>query len=164
MALDEASLSVLRVTPVLGLFDEAALRVLANVADTRRLKADEVLFRRGDRSDGGFAVLSGSIEVGREAGFSDDGVVVGPGCLVGQTALFLRMQRPATAVALEPTAVMRVSPTLMRRVLQQFPDAADRMSDWIAAELDATAADLDGVRAVLENLDRTVAPTAPARP
>ena len=164
MVFDDVVLRVLRRTPILELFDEQALRVLANVADTRRLKPDEVLFRRSERSDGGFAILSGSIEVGRETGFGDDGVVLGPGCLVGRTALFLRMQRPATAVALEPTSVMRISPTLMRRVLQQFPDAADRMADWLANDIDMMASELDGVRAVFETLNEPYETTAPARP
>lgn len=153
MALDESLLRVLRRTPMLELFDDQALRVLANVADMRRLRADEVLFRRGERSDGGFAVLTGSIAVGRESE-ADVGVVLGPGSLVGRTALFLRMQRPATAIALSPTDVMRVSPTLMRRVLQQFPEAADRMSEALTTDLEALAIGLDKVRGVFEGFNR----------
>jgi CRP-like cAMP-binding protein len=151
MALEEGILRVLRQTPVLLLLDDDALRMLVNVADMRRLRTDEILFRAGERSDGGFVVLAGAIAVGREG--DDDRLVLGPGSLVGQTAMFLRMQRPATATALELSDVMRVSPTLMRRILQQFPEAADRIRDHLAGDLGALSAELEALRTLLESME-----------
>lgn len=143
MAFDN-TISVLKRAPVIGLFEDEALRVIANVADARRLRPGEVLFRQGDRSDGGYVVTSGSIAVGRE-GDEEEAALLGPGSLIGEVALFLRMQRPATAVAREPTSVLRVSPTLMKRVLQEYPSAADRMAEVLSRDLEALAAGLGRV-------------------
>ena len=143
MALDN-TISVLRRAPVIGLFEDEALRVIANVADTRRLRPGEILFRQGDRSDGGYVVTAGSVAVGRE-GDEEEAALLGPGSLIGEVALFLRMQRPATAVAREPTSVLRVSPTLMKRVLQEYPSAADGMAEVLSRDLEALAAGLSRV-------------------
>jgi CRP-like cAMP-binding protein len=143
MALDN-TLAVLRRAPIVGLFEDEALRVIANVADARRLRPGEVLFRQGDRSDGGYVVTSGSISIGRE-GDEDEAARLGPGSLIGEVALFLRMQRPATAVALEPSAVLRISPTLMKRVLQEYPSAADGMAEVLSRDLEGLAAGLGRV-------------------
>jgi CRP-like cAMP-binding protein len=150
MALDN-TIAVLRRAPVIGLFEDEALRVIANVADTRRLRPGEVLFRQGDRSDGGYVVTSGSVAVGRE-GDEDEGALLGPGSLIGEVALFLRMQRPATAVAREPTSVLRVSPTLMKRVLQEYPSAADGMAEVLSRDLEAVAAGLGRVERLFQDV------------
>lgn len=141
----DETLDILRRTPVIGLLTEDALRILASVGDVRRLRTDEILFKQGERSDGGYVVLTGAISVRRE-GDEDEIAVLGPGSLIGQVALFVRMHRPATASARETSTVLRISPTLVRRVLEQFPDAAPRLHEAMAEDLSELAAGLDGVR------------------
>ena len=135
----EETVEILRRTPVLQFFELDAMRVIANVADIRRLRAYDVLFREGDRSDGAYVVLSGRIAVEREGGLAP--VDAGPASLIGSTALFTRTLRPATAVATQNATVLRVSPTLMKRVLNEYPSAAAPMRDAVAAELAGTASD-----------------------
>ena len=149
MALDNNTIAALRRTPVVGLLEHDALRVIANVADARRLRAGEVLFRQGDRSDGGYVVTSGAISVGRE-GHEEETALLGPGSLIGEVALFLRMQRPATAIAREPSSVLRISPTLMKRVLQEYPSAADGMAQVLSRDLEGLAAGLTRVERLFE--------------
>jgi CRP-like cAMP-binding protein len=133
----EDTVEILRRTPVLRFFELDAMRVIANVADIRRLRAYDVLFREGDRSDGAYVVLSGRVAVERGAGIAP--VDAGPGALIGSTALFIRTLRPATAVATDTATVLRVSPTLMKRVLNEYPAAAGPMRDAVAAEFAGTA-------------------------
>ena len=149
MALDN-TIAVLRRAPIFGLFEDEALRIIANVADSRKLRPGEMLFRQGDRSDGGYVVTSGEITVGREGDAADaeDSVRLGPGGLIGQVALFVRMQRPATATAQEASSVLRISPTLMKRVLQEYPAAADGMVQVLSRDLEALAAGLGSVEAL----------------
>jgi CRP-like cAMP-binding protein len=146
----ENTIAVLRRAPVLGLFDDEALRVLANVADARRLRPDEVLFKQGDRSDGGYVVTSGLVAVAREGNGEADIALLGPGSLIGELALFLRMQRPATAVAREASSVIRVSPTLMKRVLQEYPSAADAIAEVLSRDLEGIAAGLARIERLFE--------------
>ncbi|MGA0594156.1 cyclic nucleotide-binding domain-containing protein [Enterovirga sp. CN4-39] len=139
----ETTLSILRRAPILGLFEDEALRVIANVADTRRLRPGEVLFRHGDRSDGGYVVTAGTIAVGRAG--AEEPVLLGPASVIGEIALFIRMQRPATATAQEAASVLRISPTLMKRVLHEFPSAAPAMAEVLTRDLEAVAAGLTSV-------------------
>jgi CRP-like cAMP-binding protein len=139
VALDD-TIALLQGAPLIGLFDPDALRLLAFSAEARRLRPGETLFRRGDRSDGGYVVVRGSIGLAARPG--DPELLVGPGSLIGQLALFVRMARRATAIAREASEVLRISPTLMGRVLAEFPGAATGLRDAMTADLDGLSADL----------------------
>ncbi|TVR08084.1 MAG: Crp/Fnr family transcriptional regulator [Salinarimonadaceae bacterium] len=136
----EDDIAMLAQAPLFGLLDRDALRLLAFAADKRRLRQGDVLFRKGDRADAGFVVAEGEI------GFDTEGgkpvVIARAGDLVGRTALFVSGERPATATAREPTTVLRVSIDLMKRVLEEYPDAAAAMHDEIARDLQALTGEL----------------------
>lgn len=151
MALDD-TIEILARTPLLGLLERDALRLVAFSAEVRRLAAGEFLFRQAERSDGGYVVLSGELEASRAG--SDDVIPAGPGSLIGRVALFLRLPREASVRARERSAVLRVSPTLMRRVLEEFPQAASQIRDAVAADLDELGEGLERVRSLLLSLDR----------
>lgn len=150
MALDH-TIAILAQAPLIGLLERDALRLIAFSADTRRLRPNEILFREGERSDGGYVVIDGEIAATRAGG--DDLTLAGPGSLVGRIALFARILRPASAVARERTNVVRISPTLMRRVLEEFPAAAVSVRDALAEDLDALGRDLGQVHRLFEAID-----------
>jgi CRP-like cAMP-binding protein len=108
-------------------FEPEALRLLAFSSETRILRAGDVLFRRGENGDSGFIVLSGSIALSTK----DDGSVaeriVGPQNLIGDLALITGTERPVTAVAREPSSVLKISRVLFHRVLHEFPASAERL-------------------------------------
>lgn len=165
----EDTIALLQGAPLIGRFERDALRLLAFSAETRRLRAGDTLFRRGDRSDGGYIVLAGEVDMVSGAGPSGMGLsgkgvsgnaemsdatgsadaTLGPGALIGRLALFVRMKRPATARARTACEVLRISPTLVRRVLAEFPEAAAGMHDEIASDLDDLSSGLDRVRTML---------------
>ncbi|MCP4562892.1 MAG: cyclic nucleotide-binding domain-containing protein [Bosea sp.] len=139
--------------PLLGLMDRDALRLLAFAAETRSLRAGDVLFRRGEGSDGAFLVIAGAVALKRE----DDGrpadEVVGPGALLGELALFTALERPVTAIAREPTQVMRLARSVMRRVLGESPDSAQAIAGAVAERLHAFNSELAAVGAALRAID-----------
>ncbi|WP_186420460.1 cyclic nucleotide-binding domain-containing protein [Bosea sp. CS1GBMeth4] len=139
--------------PLLGLMDRDALRLVAFAAETRSLRAGDVLFRRGEGSDGAFLVISGAIALNRE----DDGrpadEIVGPGALIGELALFTALERPVTAVAREPTQVMRLARSVMRRVLGESPDSAQAIAQAIAQRLHDFNDELAAVGTALRAID-----------
>ena len=47
--------------PVFGILDEDARRLIAFAAETRILRASDILFRRGDKSDCAYVLTSGVI-------------------------------------------------------------------------------------------------------
>lgn len=150
----EDTIAVLGRAPILGLMGADALRILAFSADTRRLRAEEVVFRRGERSDGGYVVMSGLVAAFRRPGDDGEAVLLGPGSLVGRMALFVRMQRPSSAAAREESSLLRISPTLMRRVLQEFPLAAASIRSAIADDLAELSEGLDEVHEMMERIGR----------
>jgi CRP-like cAMP-binding protein len=128
--------------PTLRDLEPEALRLIAFSAETRILRAGDILFRRGDVSDGGYVVLSGSIalETGGPA------TIVRAPMLLGDAALITETSRPATALAREPSSVLKISRTLFHRVLTEYPDSAVRLRRTLANRLDALSQDLDMLR------------------
>jgi CRP-like cAMP-binding protein len=150
MALED-DIAILARAPLFNLMDHEALRLIAFAGEHRVLRAGDVLFRRGDKADGGFVVTKGSLAVEGKPG--EEAFIAEPGAVVGQMALFSRSLRPATATAREPSAVLRVSPTLIRRVLQEFPSAAQAMHGALAIELSTLSGGLERVRKGLIAID-----------
>ena len=96
MAFD-TDIAVLAGAPLFSLLDPQPLRLLAFAAETRILQGGDVLFRKGDRSDGGYVVTDGAIML--DPGDGSPVFVAEPGAVIGQTAFFIRMTRPTTATA-----------------------------------------------------------------
>lgn len=143
MGLDD-DIAILAAAPLFGLMSRDALRLLSFAAERRSLEPGDLLFARDEQSDGGFVVLSGQIAVAPR--FSGgEAVVAGPSALIGRLALFLRSDRPSEARASTPAEVMRITPTLMRRVLQEFPDAAAAIEADLADDLAAFSGDLAAI-------------------
>ncbi|WP_024576803.1 MULTISPECIES: cyclic nucleotide-binding domain-containing protein [unclassified Afipia] len=122
--------------PTLNLLGPAALQVLAIGAEQRDYGFGERLFEEGDPADSGFIVRHGAFRVA-----SDDGheAIAGQNVLIGELALVVPMARPATATALEPSSVLRISRSLFQRVLESHPEAARRLRDDFAARTNAAA-------------------------
>lgn len=145
MALDD-DIAILSQAPLFCLMGRDALRLISFAAEHRSLKAGEALFRRGDRSDGGYIVTHGSIALDSREDGSPATFVAEAGALLGRMALFVRQTRPATALAREPSGVIRVSPTLMRRVLEEFPAATRAIHDDLALDLSGLTGGLERIR------------------
>jgi CRP-like cAMP-binding protein len=152
MALDD-DIATLSRAPLFNLLDRDALRLVAFAAENRVMRAGDMLFRKGDRSDGGYVVSRGAIALDADDDGSPATFVAGPASLIGQTALFTRIPRPATATAREASTVIRISPSLMRRVLEEFPGAAEAMRHALVEELGQLSRGLEQVRKQLLAID-----------
>jgi CRP-like cAMP-binding protein len=149
----EDDIAVLTKAPLFGLLEIDAIRLIAFAAETRPLKAGDVLFRKGEKADGAYVVLRGSIALDNKDDGSPAAYVAEPGALIGQTALFLRGNRPASAVAREKSMVMRISPTLMRRVLEEYPEAAGILHEAMVRDLVGLSGGIMRVRQLLLAID-----------
>jgi CRP-like cAMP-binding protein len=149
LGLDD-DIAILAAAPVFGFLDRDALRLLTFAAERRDLADGDLLFARGDPADGGFVVLSGTIRLTpRQDG--GEPVRAGRSAVIGQLALFVRGTRPTEARAEGTAEVMRITPTLMRRVLEEFPEAAQALHATLAEDLAAFVTDLDRVRVLLDD-------------
>jgi CRP-like cAMP-binding protein len=137
----EDDVALLERVPTLRLLGTAALRMLAIGSEQREVARDDLLFYAGDDADAGFIVQRGAFRVTIEDGSGAE-VVAGPGALIGELALVVAMQRPATAIALEHSSVIRIARSLFQRVLESDPAAARRLRDEFANRTSQIASDI----------------------
>jgi CRP-like cAMP-binding protein len=135
----EDDIAVFERVPLLRLLGRGALRILAIGAETRYVHSGEVLFSKGERADAGFVVQEGWFRLQPTDARGID-VSVGPGTLLGEVALIKETLRPVTATATEPATVIRISRSLFLKMLEGFPDAAERLREihGVIGSLDPT--------------------------
>ena len=117
MALED-DIAFFEQVPTFAVLGKQALRILAIGAEARNLQSGAVLFYAGELAEGGYVVQEGSLLL--EPGTLSEGkeIIAGPGTLVGELALLTDMVCPATAIAKEPTVVIRISRNLFRKMLE----------------------------------------------
>jgi CRP-like cAMP-binding protein len=149
MGLEEDIAFFERVPPLAAL-GKQALRILAIGAETRHLQSGAVLFYAGELADGGYVVQEGSLLL--EPGTLAEGneITVGPGTLIGELALLTNTVCQATAIAKEPTIVVRIPRNLFRKMLEGYPAAAEKLRDSMTGRLQAWSKELASVKIDLE--------------
>ena len=121
--------------PLFGVFEPAAIQALTLVAEPRTLKTGEILFRRDERANGGFILLSGALALFENDVDDTPLRVLGPWTLIGENALVVAGNRPVTAVASQPSSLIWVGRDMFRNVLRRHPNTAARMRDFVLARL-----------------------------
>src|SRR5580658_4760879 len=136
----EDDIAFLERIPIFRRLGSGALRIVAIGAESYSVQAGQVLFGVGEAADGGYIVQRGSFSLSTERGNEAD-IIAGPGTLLGETALIAETKRPATARAREDSIVLRM--------LEGYPDAAQRLRDLLASRADQWAREIENVRAAL---------------
>lgn len=144
----EDEIGLLERVPTLRRLGGGALRSLAIAAESLSLQAGDVLFSAGDTADGAFVVQQGSLSL-KPDGAGQNEIVAGPGTLLGETALLAQTKRPATAIAREPARVLRVSRATFLKILDSYPEAAQRLREVLASRADHWAKEMENIRAAL---------------
>jgi CRP-like cAMP-binding protein len=154
MGLEEDVAFFERVPPLAAL-GKQALRILAIGAETRHLQSGAVLFYAGELADGGYVVQEGSLLL--EPGTLAEGneITVGPGTLIGELALLTNTACQATAIAKEPTVVVRIPRNLFRKMLEGYPAAAEKLRDSMTERLQAWSKELASVKIALERDEKS---------
>ncbi|MBA5778607.1 cyclic nucleotide-binding domain-containing protein [Stappia sp. F7233] len=149
-------MNLLRQVPLLSDFPDDQLRLLAFSAENQTFRDGEVLFTEGERADGGFVVASGEVAMERGGETREAMGTFGPGTLIGETALLVETRRPARAVAVGQTEVIRIRRALFKRMLQEFPEIASALFESRASNFRQMTRSLSRVGNVLEQIDREV--------
>ncbi len=128
---------LLKGVSIFSSLDARELDLLIQATTTRKLKAKEVLFRKGDPGNQLFGILTGSLKV-TAVGSDGKDVVFGlmrPGEVLGEIALLDGEPRSATVVAVEATTLV----TLHRRdfvpFLERHPQATIGLAAILAARV-----------------------------
>ena len=144
----EDDIAFLERVPILRRLGAGALRILAIGAESYTVEEGQVLFSAGETADCAYVVQQGSFSVssGRP---NEPEMIAGAATLLGESALLAETIRPATAIAREPSLVLRISRAMFLKMLESFPDAAQRLRELIAARADQWAREMENVRAAL---------------
>ncbi len=148
MALED-DIAFFEQVPTFAVLGKQALRILAIGAETESLQSGAVLFYAGELADGGYVVQEGSLVLEPNSPQVGKKITVGPGTLVGELALLTDTVCATTAIAKEPTVVIRISRSLFRKMLEGYPAAAQKMRDMVAERVDGWTRDLGDVKAAL---------------
>jgi len=134
--------------PLLRRLGPGALRILAIGVETFEVQEGQVLFNAGEIADGAYIILQGSFALQPDRAGAE-AVIAGPGTLLGETALLTENRRPVTAVAREDSAVMRISRSMFLRMLDGYPDAANRLREMLASRSNQWTHEIQSVRTAL---------------
>ena len=124
--------------------DDNELSIITNSLTEKHTLADEVIIWEGDSSDELYLIEKGwlkvviSIQPGREIILN----ILGPGDVFNALAAFVKIEVPATVIALEDCILHRVSnenmsiildhnPSIARNFLQQIALRLQKMTDFI---------------------------------
>jgi CRP-like cAMP-binding protein len=113
-------------SPLLARIEDADLKALVRRAEQRALSPGQILFQRGDPADGVFAIVSGNVKVFLE-GTDGNEVVVAirtTGDVLGELSLLDHHKRSASAAAMGPVRILRISTEHFREWLMEHPAAA----------------------------------------
>jgi CRP-like cAMP-binding protein len=142
----EDDIAKLAQIPTFAPLDQDAVRLLAFSAEPKVLRAGDVLFRRGEPSNGGFVVLTGSIALDASDTGTGTARIVRAPSLIGEAALLTQTTRPATAIAREPASLLRISRQLFHRVLGEYPRSAEVLQRSLGERLRQFTSELEAVR------------------
>lgn len=135
-------MAVMRNAPFLRVLNEDGLKLLAFGSEPVNLKPRQTLFEAGDEADGAVLVLGGQLRLIPETAAVETWVA-SVGQLIDELALVVPTRRRATAVAQASCELLVMPRTQMLRILEEYPDAAERLRTMLARRTAALIADVD---------------------
>ena len=161
MTLDDDVARLTRTRPF-NMMPREAVQLIAFSCEKRRLRVGDTLFCTGEIADAGYFVLSGAVTLLENGAEPKGARRVGPCALIGESALYAPIARRIEARVAEDAVVMRVQRETFRRVLAEFPAAADKIRAALAARTHRLIDRLDA--ACVKSFDGAVAPGPRAAP
>ncbi len=146
MTLESNVARLARIRPF-NLLPREAVQLIAFSCGKRRLKAGEVLFHADEPGDEGYFLHSGAVVLSKRGVGTDDERRVTAGALIGESALYAPVMRQVEARVAEDAVVTAVPRETFRRVLTEFPAAADRVRAALAERSRRLVEGLDASRA-----------------
>jgi CRP-like cAMP-binding protein len=143
----ESHVARLARTRPFNLLPREAVQLIAFSCGKRRLRAGEVLFHADEGGDEAYFVHSGAIVLSKRGVGAEDERRVTAGALIGEAALYAPVKRRVEARVAEDAVVTAVPRETFRRVLTEFPAAADTVRAALARRSRRFVEGLDASRA-----------------
>lgn len=132
----ESDIQFLSKVPLFGDFGTDHLRLLAFGSESMRFSSGRTIFREGDVADCAYIVVSGTVRLthirkGQPVAIRD----VTTGAALGELALLTQTSRSVTAQATSDVETIRVGRSLVKRILEEYPELANGMYREISTGL-----------------------------
>lgn len=134
MELDDIA-SVLAQSDFFKICDEEQVRLLAFASERKRFSAGDVIFEKGDMSDGGYVLISGQVIAGDPGDGSRRQRVSERGVVLGEMGLVLQRPRRSTISAATRVELVHVPYTAFAKLMRQYPEMAAKAAERIEHEL-----------------------------
>jgi CRP-like cAMP-binding protein len=137
----------LRDLPLFQFFGEEQLQLMAFNCRHRNFEDGQTLFEKDDRALSAFVVISGAVELIGDSGkklYGDK--PFGPGTVIGEAAMIVLSKRPASARAVGDVEAMEIPRSVFLKLLEEYPEIAEKIRRVMAERLAAFVADLKGVK------------------
>jgi CRP-like cAMP-binding protein len=141
MSVDQ-DITILEQVPMLRVLGRGILRTIAISAESRQVYPGEMLFAPHEKPDCAYVVQDGLFALSIDPENSHRVIEAGPGSMLGEFALLTEAARPLSAVAQQPSTVMRISRSMFMKILGDDADAAVRLRDYVARRTRQSVADL----------------------
>ena len=142
----EQDIAILEQVPMLRVLGRGVLRMIALAAETREVHTGEMLFAPNEKPDCAFVVQDGMFALSIDPENSQRVIEAGPGTMLGEFALLTEAARPLSAIAQQPSTVMRISRSLFMKILDNDADASVRLRDYVARRSRQSVADLLAIK------------------
>ncbi len=143
MALDDDIRTFLEI-PLFRLLERDAVRLLAFSAETKLLRAGDVLFRSPATVDSGNLLIKGALAIfDNPDQVGTPRQVVRAPALVGELSMITATEFSGSIVAREPSTVLRISRTVFHRVLAEYPRSAQTVREALVARLKSLGRDME---------------------
>lgn len=128
------------------------LRLLAFGAEACTLFAGETLFLENDKSDCGFVLVEGLIDL--TTSLHDGERIISsiePGGLVGELALISETLRSTNAIARRNSRLLQIPRVLFVRMLKKYPETARGLYQKISRSVRSTMLEMEKIRTDLSD-------------
>ena len=151
MALED-DIRILERADLLKDFTQEQLRLLAFGVENMRLPAGRELFAEGGPSDSAYVVCSGTVDLVRRVGDVQVTLAtVGPGTMIGEYALIAGGVRHTGAIAATAVELIRLSRPLFRRILEEYPDIAEKLRARVLEDMRNLLSGVSGLSSKFED-------------
>lgn len=131
---DDEAIASFRKFELFADFNDEQLKLLAFVSEDRALARGDVLYQTGEKADGAYVLVTGTLE-------SSDGEHVSeryqitPPALIGEMGLMLTRPRATTVAARTPSQLLFIPREPFLKLLRNNPALAESVSAILRAEL-----------------------------
>lgn len=117
--------------------DSGALSSLAGLFRKKELQTGDILFHRGDRSDGCYVVVDGALKISTETLHGEETLIamLAMGDVVGEMGLIDGLPRSATVTALKPSSLAYLSTRDFTRFAENNPAVYRHMLRIVSTRL-----------------------------